>query len=284
MQDEVKSPRPQPFTFSGVASFAHAPLHRCFLIQGCVALLAGMTAACFFEMAWVPVIRQTIAALPSSGRIQDGQLRWPAPGPVRTGTTFLWISIDPNDALDQGEGADLQLDFQRSDLRIRSLLGYVAVPYPQGLLIAMNRTEVEPWWGAWRPAFPVGIAVGTVIGLFVTWTLLALAYAWPVRIISFYADRQLSWAGAWRLSAGCLLPGALFLTLAIAAYTLQQINLVQLLAATALHFMLGWVYVLCAPFCLPRADAKVSQRSGNPFKSSQGRKRRNPFADGPGPG
>ncbi|MFO1498893.1 MAG: hypothetical protein U1G07_10965 [Verrucomicrobiota bacterium] len=195
MQDEVKSPRPQPFTFSGVASFAHAPLHRCFLIQGCVALLAGMTAACFFEMAWVPVIRQTIAALPSSGRIQDGQLRWPAPGPVRTGTTFLWISIDPNDALDQGEGADLQLDFQRSDLRIRSLLGYVAVPYPQGLLIAMNRTEVEPWWGAWRPAFPVGIAVGTVIGLFVTWTLLALAYAW-LRCGSFlFMPIASSWAG-----------------------------------------------------------------------------------------
>ncbi len=74
--------------------------------------------------------------------------------------------------------------------------------------------------------------------------------------------------GPWRLGAACLLPGALFFLAAIVAYTFHRINLVQLLGATVLHFMIGWVYLLFAPFSLPQEPTAGAGkvRAVNPFE------------------
>ena len=282
MEEEANSYWPQPLTFGGVAAFARASTGRLLLFQAAIAFLAALTVAFFFESAWVPVITQTIQGLPPSGAIQDGQLSWTRPKPLRTvGSTFLWISIDPGNTLEPSEGADLEVELGRHQLRFRSVFGFLAIPYPNGYTIALNRNEVEPWWGAWHPAVTVGLSAATFVGLLVTWEILAWLYAWPVRLISFYADRDLSWSGAWRLGGAALLSGAMFMVLALDAYAFHQLNLMQLLAAFVLHFMIGWVYVLFAPFALPRCSHTSNPPSANPFKpakSAQPAQPANPFA------
>jgi hypothetical protein len=96
-------------------------------------------------------------------------------------------------------------------------------------------------------------------------------------LLAFYADREGSWWQAWKLACAALLPGALLLSLAILGYTCQHLHLVQLLLAFLFHLVMGWVYGLFAPFCLPRARAVSSTR--NPFEQKK-RKPQNPFADG----
>jgi hypothetical protein len=283
VEEKPKSTLALPLTFGGVASFGRAPLRRLRAFQTITALLAAGFIGWFFEVAWVPVVQQTILALPNTGVIDDGFLRWPEANSVRmTGSTFLWISVDPAGALERGEGADLQLEFRRRDLRFHSLLGFAALPYPRGYLIALNRTELEPWWGAWHPVVTTGIIGGVFLGLFAVWGVLALLYTWPVRLIAFYADRKLSWFGAWRLASAALLPGALFFELALLAYALHRINLVQFLFAGMLHFMMGWVYVLFAPFSLTRpvSGGTAGAAKANPFGNSISTPA-NPFADRP---
>jgi hypothetical protein len=63
---------------------------------------------------------------------------------------------------------------------------------------------------------------------------------------------------------------------AIVAYACRELNFIQLLAAAVLHVMVGWVYVLFAPFCLPRAAHAGSVKSN--FKSAKQKEAENPFA------
>jgi hypothetical protein len=271
MDERPNRPLTLPFTFQGVAQFARASFSRLVTFQLGVALIAAGGAAAFFELAWAPVVQRVLAKLPDTGTIQDGTLRWPRPEPVRAlGSSFLWISVDPTDSLEPSEGADLQLEFGRTELRLRSLLGYWSVPYPKGYEIAFNRPDLEPKWGAWHLPLLVAASTGVTLGLLIIWSALALAYLWPVRLIAFYADRTLSWPGAWRLAAATLLPGALFFELAIFGYLFHHINLVQLLFAGVLHLMIGWVFVLACPFCLPREpELEGTGRKSNPFAGSK---------------
>jgi hypothetical protein len=283
MQTQPNSYWPQPMTFGGVAALARAPRGRLLAFQTAVALLAAGAVGYFFESAWVPVITHTIQSLPASGGIQNGRLTWARPSPLRTAnSTFLWISIDPADALEPSEGADFEVELKNNRIRVRSLFGYLTLPYPADYTIGLNRNEVEPWWGAWHPAVTVGLSTALFLGLFVVWGFLGWLYAWPVRLISFYADRDLTWFAAWRLSLAALLPGALLFVLAIVAYSFRELNFIQLLAAAVLHVMVGWVYVLFAPFCLPRAVHAGSVKS-NPIKSAKQKEAGNPFA-GPSEG
>jgi hypothetical protein len=277
MPEERDSSATLPLTFGGVASFAQSSFSRLFAFQIAVALMAALAMVGFFELAWVPVFTRILPQLPVSGEVRDGKLSCSPSAPVRdTSSSFLWLTLDPTDSADRGEGADLQIELGQNDLRFRSLFGYLVVPYPADTILAINRREVEPWWGAWHPAFVLGVGAGVVVLLFASWSVLALLYTWPVRVISFYADRHLSLGGAWRLASAALLPGAILMVLAAAAYTFQHLNLVQLLAATALHFIVGWIYILGSPFCLPRTAAAGGTTRRNPFGTAPGRK--NPFA------
>jgi hypothetical protein len=265
MQQEDNTPLPLPLTFGGVAAFGCAGRGRLLVWQAAVALLAALALGCFFEWAWVPAIERLIQALPDRGAIRNGVLAWSAPAPVQVSSgSFLAIAVDPNEALEPSEGQDLQVTFGKVGVRFRSWFGYTELPYPTGFLVALNRPELEAWWGAWHPAITAGLAGGTFLGLFGIWGALAFLYAWPVKLIGFYADREMSLLGAWRLSAAALLPGALFFTLAIVAYTFQQLHLLQLLSAAVLHLVIGWIYLLVSPFFVP---APVRKDRRNPFAS-----------------
>ncbi len=258
----------QPLTFGGVAAFARAPFTRVLAMMGAVALIGAVSVVWFFHAAWEPSVRTAISRLPAMAAIRQGRLEWPdsAPSQLAEGQ-FLSIGVDPADQGELGLVADLQWEWRRTQLRIRSFLGHAAIPYPTEWTIRLNRAEVEPWWGAWQPAVLAGLGLTTAAVLITVWIILAMAYAWPVRIIAGFTKRSLSQRAAWSLAMAALMPGALLLSAALVAYGLQQLNLIQLLFAFLLHWVVGWVFLLISPFRVPRIDSMAAGAGpGNPFK------------------
>ena len=200
----------QPLTFKGIARLGRAPLGRLMAVQCVVAAIVAASVLTTVLVSWKPVITETLLRLPDQGGIRDGTLAWFGPEPVRlANNSFLSVVVEliPNGSL--GLSADLQLEFGRRELRSRSILGYLAVPYPVDWVIPANRKQLEPWWGAWNWPVMGGLALGVFFGLQVLWWLLAVVYAWPVRLIAFYSDRQISLPGCasiQRLPGGLCLP------------------------------------------------------------------------------
>lgn len=258
----------QPLTFGGVAAFAGASLARLFGVELIVALLAAGSSVWFLHSAWEPSLRQAISQLPDTGAVRNGRLEWPAESPKRLAEgSFLSVVVDFAGTGELGFVADLQLEFRERDFRLRAVLGYLTLRYPTGWRVPMNRLELDPWWGAWRSVVFVGLGFVVTIGLLVAWAVLATFYLWPVRAIAFYADRQLTVTGAWRLASAAMLPGALLMSAAIIAYSLQRLNLIQLLFAGLLHLLVGWVFLVISPMWLPRVmNGPTNRAAKNPFR------------------
>jgi hypothetical protein len=178
--------------------------------------------------------------------------------------SFLSIWVDVEGTAEVSRIADLGLELQRDHLEIHSLFGNLDVPYLSGWRVALNRPELEPWWGAWKPFILLGIGLGIAFGIFLSWHFLALLYASPIRLLAFYQDRDVTWMGCWRLAAASLLPGSAVMTGAILFYGLQRLNLLGLLIAAPLHIVIGWVYAALAPARLATLPSVVSPRE-NPF-------------------
>ena len=68
-----------------------------------------------------------------------------------------------------GRVAHLQVELGKSDFTICALPGCVTMRYPKGWVVALNRTELEPWWGAGQPAIMGLTFLLTVLVLVVTW-------------------------------------------------------------------------------------------------------------------
>ena len=259
----------QPFTFGGVAAFARVSLARLLGVELIAALLAAGSLVWFLHSAWEPPLRQAISQLPENGSLENGRLDWPAESPKRLAEgSFLSVIVDLAHSGEMGFVADLQVELGERDFRLRSILGYLTLRYPTDWRVPMNRLELDPWWGAWRSVVFLGLTIIVMIGLLIGWAVLATLYFWPVRAIAFYADRQLTWAGAWRLASAAMLPGALLMSAAIVAYSFQRLNLIQLLFAAAMHLAFGWGYLLMSPLWLPRVISGPTNRtSKNPFGS-----------------
>jgi hypothetical protein len=275
----------QPFTFGGAAAFALARPSRCFWLSAVVALAWAVAEVWFLTVAYQPVVEEALANLPARGQINDGRLEWGNLTPATLGQrSFLALVVDLEGSGKPGQLADLQCVFGRSQVRFEALLGSLDVGYPHGWIIPFNRTELDPWWGAWRPFILVGIGGLSVLGLFFAWALLATIYALPVRLVAWIWRRPLAGAQAWRLAWAALMPGALGMTLALWMYGLQRLSLVGFLLAFGLHFVLAWIYLLFAPARLPRMAAPETV-DHNPFapppaKDPEKRSRgsENPFA------
>ena len=258
----------QPLTFGGVASFAEASIGRLLLLELVVASIAAASVMWFCATAWFPAIREAIARLPATGEIRNRQLEWAGPSPVRlVDGTFLSIVVDLEGTGETGQVADLQLEFGKTELKLKSLLGYAAFPYAAGSIMDLNRSDLEPWWGARQPAILAGIGALVVAGLFFSWIILATLYMGPVRLLAFFADRAVSGIGCWRLATAALMPGALFLSGAIFLYSFRRISLVGLMVASGLHLLVAWVYLAFAPRKLPRLDS-TGRVAGNPFTAA----------------
>ncbi|MBI5800341.1 MAG: hypothetical protein HZA92_06375 [Verrucomicrobia bacterium] len=260
------SPVWQPLTFSGVAAFARARWTRLLLLQTLVAGFVAVTVVVFLGRCWFPVMTQAVQGLSGFGAVRGARLAWPAPeAVVLAENRFLGLVVDLEDGGSTGQIADLQVEFTRERIKFVSLLGQVSFPYPSGVELELNRQTLDPWWNAWRPAFLLGGAFATVLFLFVSWLALAVLYALPVRVLAWLAGRVASLGKSWRVAAAALLPGAAWVGGAVLLHALEQLSLVGLGVAFGLHFVVGWFYVLGAPFCLPRKEADALVAGSNPF-------------------
>jgi hypothetical protein len=252
-------------TLNAVASFAAAPYKRLLAIQLVFALGAAVAAIWTLRVAWIPGIEEAISRLPDRGAIRNGNLQWEKDAFMQlTESSFLSIWVDVEGTVEVSRIADLGLELQRDHLEIHSLFGNLDVRYPIGWRVALNRPELEPWWGAWKPFVLLGIGLGIVFWIFLSWHFLAFLYVSPIRLLAFYQDRDVTWMGCWRLAAASLLPGSAVMTGAILFYGLQRLNLLGLLIAAPLHIVIGWVYAALAPARLATLPSVVSARE-NPF-------------------
>src|SRR6185295_13372251 len=86
----------------------------------------------------------------------------------------------------------------------------------------------------------------------------------PLWFIAYLADRDVNWRGCWRAASAAMLPGALVMGGAVLLYGLRQLPLPGLMLAAALHVVIGWIYLIAAPFKFPKKQ--VSTAAGeNPF-------------------
>lgn len=259
----------EPLTPRGVVTFTRASLGRLWVAQLIAALLAAVGVVWFLQIAWFPVVQETIQQLPREGEISRGQLVWRGDTPARLAANrFLSLAVDLWHEGDLGNESHLSIEFGRTNLRLRSILGYTEVAYPRAWAIEFNEPKLEPWWGAWQPGILAGVAALTVIGLFATWTVLATLYFLPTWLLAFFANRDLNGRGSWRLAAAGLMPGALFMTLTIAAYGLGLLDLVYLGWCFSFHFLIGWIYLLVCVLLLPRHPEVAALRK-NPFATRQ---------------
>jgi hypothetical protein len=267
----------QPFTFGGVAAFARAGWARLLLVAGLAAMLLGGIALWFVRTAWFPPVRRAIANLPAAAELRGGRLSWPAPGRAKLADTpFLSLAVSVEGLAGPELGGDLQLTLGTTSLRVASLFGYREFPYPRDAAIPLGRTAAEAWWWTWEPYLALGSLGLVAVGVLGVWLALGLALAAPLRVYAALLGRCLTLGGAWRLAVAALLPGALAVGMALAAYILRRLGLAELVLSHALQLLVSVAYLLVAPMRLPAiANSGAAAEAGlgsptNPFGAGAG--------------
>lgn len=269
LSDSPKLPVWQPLTFGGVAAFARARWTRLLLLQTIVASFVAITGLVILSRDWFPVVTQATKELTDFGALRGAQLAWPRKeATVLAENRFIGLVVDLEESGGSGQVADLQIEFTRDRIKLVSLLGIASIPYPAGAGIELSHQALDPWWNAWRPAFLFGGALGTILFLFASWFALATLYTLPVRVLAWFGGRVASLGKCWRVSAAALLPGAVWMGGAQLLYAMEQLSLVGLGVAFGLHFVITWVYLLGAPFCLPKKGDDALATGANPFTPS----------------
>jgi hypothetical protein len=203
--------------------------------------------------------------MPEQGQIRGERLEWPGESPTSLAENrFLALTVDLKHAGKARSAAHLQAEFGENSAKVFSLFGYFEKRYSRKWRIAFNRQELQPWWGAWTPALLALTAMGVVVALMLSWSVLSLLYGPVAWLIAFFADRELSFRGSLRLAGAALMPGALVFTAAIVSYGLGLIDLVGLLIMAAAHVLAGWIYVCVSPWFLP-PSAEAKPLKDNPF-------------------
>ncbi len=256
----------QPFTFGGVADFAGARLGRLFLAQIIAAAIVGASVVWVLGHDYSPVITQAIQKLPEEASFTGSEIQGISDR-VISESKFLSIAIETqsDEAIDQS--ADVQIEFRKSLYRVcslfRSAIGCVEFNYPKDRSLNLSRSKVEPWWGAWQPVILTGAGIITMAMLLLTWAILAVLYSPVARLLAWFLDRNLGWGGAWKLSAAALLPGAMVMIPGILFYGLRVVDSIGLIFFFAAHWIVGWIYLMGAPFFVPRFES--DKPKSNPF-------------------
>jgi len=258
----------QPLTPRGVAAFAHAPLRRLLLVQFIVAMIVGGGVALLLRAGFFPTVTAAIEQLPAKGQIRQARLEWSGTSPqLLADGHFLSMAVDLDHSGEVRSLAHFQFEFGRTNLLVHSLLGYVSGNYPDGWVIAFNRDELVPRWGAWNPVMLAAAVAGVIIYLLMSWVVLASVYCGPVWLLGFFANRDLTLRAGWKFSGAALMPGAFAMLVAIFFYGLGVLDLVQMGFAFAAHLVVGWVYLGMSLCFVPRLGG--ANVPANPFTSGQ---------------
>ncbi len=256
----------QPLTFRGVAAFAGATALRVFIVQFLVLLLAVACVLQALELTWWPTVQKAIQALPEAGRVQHGHLDWHGePFAVLADSPALSILVDAAGKQEPGQVADVQVEIAKTEIRLCTLVACLPIAFDPVWSFPLNRVELVPWWGAWKPAIVAVTALLLAVALVAAWWLLATFYTIPLRLLAVLAGRPITFGGCWRIAAMALMPGALLLSLGILAYGLIRLPLVLLVIIFVLHFLIGWTYSVAAIFRLDTHAAIAAAAAANPF-------------------
>ncbi len=254
----------EPLTPRGVAAFAHARLGRLFLVQTVVAFIAAAAIAWFLDDSVFPVIQTAIQNLPDQGEIRSAKLGWQGDSPkLLAEGKFLAFDVDLDHSGKINSTADLQIEFGQEEIWSFALLGYAEFPYPSGRVIAFNRTELEPLWGAWRSTILFAAMMAAAMSLLACWWLLATFYFLPVWLLGYFVNRDLDFRRSWKFSCAALLPGALLMAAGIVLYDFGMVDLVQFGFIFGAHFVLGWIYLFVSLLFVPGIPTGLPK--GNPF-------------------
>ena len=273
----------QPITFRGVAAFAQARLGRLLIVQLIVAALVSGSLCWFLASVAFPTARAALHRLPETGAIVNGRLDVP----VSTNQTlvenrFFAVIFHPDADTPISSLSDVRLELRQTNFALCSGGACWSRPYPSERVLPLNRAELEPAWGAWQPMFFAIAALGSFLWVLVLWLVLASLYFPIPWLVAYFTDRRLRGAGAWKLSAAALLPGALLTVMGLVLYGLGLIKLVQFTLLWAVHLPLGWVYLMCAPRRLPRVKEEASRPrdpfGGKPAETPKAAKSRSPFS------
>ncbi|HXS67494.1 MAG TPA: hypothetical protein VN761_01545 [Candidatus Polarisedimenticolia bacterium] len=272
MSESAESAEPaavawQPLTPKGVLAFARAPLRRLLILQFILALVAAITMVWFLRSAWFPTIRAAIQQLPENGEMKSGKLDWSGDSPALLAEGhFLAFVVDTNHTGKLRSPAQVQVEFGRDDIYFYSLAGYREWRYPPDWNFGFNRVALQPWWGAWEQPIQWLTFAGTAFWCLASWTILAMAYFFPVWLGAFFANRHLTLGQSWKLAGTALMPGALLMILAILAYGFGVLDLVQFSAAVGAHIVAGWVYLVLGVWAAPKISREAA-KAENPFAS-----------------
>ncbi|MEY4387044.1 MAG: hypothetical protein RLY20_2327 [Verrucomicrobiota bacterium] len=264
-----------PVTPRGVAAFALAKNSRLLLVQFMVAIITACCIGWFLHQAWAPAIREAIAKIPDDACIQSGALSWPTNSPVLLSEQhFLGITVDLDHTGQMTPTSHLQIELGKNGWQVSSLLGVLDLPswvstkYPADVRIALNRSELEPWWAAREPFLILIAMAGVVVWLMMLWPVLGVIYSAPVWLVGFFSNRALDWRASWRLGCAVLMPGALLMSASIVLYGLRAFDLMKLAVAFGLHLVVGWVYLIVSPLFLGR-HPDTPAPAPNPFHTSE---------------
>jgi hypothetical protein len=275
----------QPLTPKGAAAFASASLTRLYVVLLCFATATGFAVVFFLSQMCVPVVDQLTRELPEGVVLSLGEL-FGLDESVSASTPFLSIDIDADAQLPDTHPSDVRVLFHKSGWKACSLLGCVEQAYLRDTTLALGPSHLGPKWAAWKPLVLGGAALGTVVWLFVVWTVLATVYCLPLWLAARATGRRLSLAGSWKISAAGLMPGSAMMVLAVVLYSLRVLDLPALAFVNAAHLVAGWIFLGVVVATLERREAKTGTKAaGNPFggapaaKPAGRTKKANPFGD-----
>lgn len=273
-----------PLTGSGVAALADASVLGLGLVQAGFALLGGLALLLGLTLAWSPAIEAALEALPpKDARIGDGRLTWPGEtAAFLAERPQLAIGMDPADTGALGRSGDLQLELGRAQLRLRGMLGDLALPYPAEWSQPLTRNEAGAAWNAWN-----GLIAGCVVGVAIVaqlaaWWLLAAVYAVPVSVLTWLFRKGGGVMRAWKLAAAAILPASLVFDAGILLYAVRSLQPAGLAASFVLSLVAGLMWLLWGLACLPATRGKTGPPSpfsaGKPAAGKASSRRKNPFA------
>ena len=259
---------PIPLTFSGIVAFSARSTSWLLLSWVCIAAFAATSTVGFLHSRWIPIIEKTAESLPSTSMLEGGRIDpLPTESPIQNQNGFLSVVVS---GLTQSHGnltSDFQITIEPTEIRFSSLFGSVARAYPADATVDLAPAFLKPWWKSRKPLVTVGAFASLMTSLLATWTLLATIYFLPILFLTYCTHRRIGLGKTWRLAGSILIPGALIMTLAIILYGFQLLSILGLMAATALHLIVAWIYAIGSIRAIPRRSPSFPSVpvKGNPF-------------------
>jgi len=257
---------PDPLTPIGLGLLARSGWNLILSIQVAFGLFIGLWVAWLIHTQVYPALEAAISRSPETAVLHQGIIHGFQNGNLSY-TPMISISVDVEGAGENIQPSDFQFTITKDRLVIGSFLGSMEMFFPANGTIKLGRSSLEPWWGAWKSIFSVGIVLGVGLSLLLGWNILSLLYFVPLKLLAFILDRRLSWSWSFHLANLIQIPAAIFMVFVIFLYGIRTIDLIRFALLYGVHWVITLLYMFFTPLFLERLQA-VSKPS--PFSASKG--------------